>query len=440
MYIDSGNTRGRYVTALTWNLLGAVAAQGSTLIGNVLVARALGVTEFGAFSVVQSTLVTASMVSQLGTGLTVTRFVAEYLERDPQRAMRIAGMVHVVSLVAGLVFAATLLVGADWLAAAALGNPQLAMELRIGSLYVVAAALSGTQLGTLAGLGEYGAIARSSVIAGAAYCAIVGASTWLAGLEGAIAGMALAMLCRVAIQGGFLANHLHARSLRLQFDGFLSEQGVLLKYALPAALSGMSTMPAIWFANASLARSPDGLREMGLLSAALSYRNLVLFLPSVVDSVGAVRLAQRLGAVDNRGFRNAFFTNFAITAALAMGVSAALWLAAGPLLAVFGREFTGANELLGLLLLSAVLQVAASASYQLVNMAGLMWLSLFFIALPRDIGFAVLATWLIPARGLQGVGWAYVASAAFGLVVTLMLAVNVLRRRYPIDGRTHDVT
>lgn len=440
MSIDSGNTRGRYVTALTWNLLGAVATQGSTLVGNVLVARALGVTEFGAFSIVQSTLVTASMVSQLGTGLTATRFVAEFLERDPQRAMRIAAMVHVVSLVAGLIFAAALWVGADWLAAAALGNPQLATELRIGSLYIVAAALSGTQLGTLAGLGEYGAIARSSVIAGAVYCAIVGASTLLAGLEGAIAGMALASLCRVAIQGGFLAKHLHARSLRLQFDGFFTEQGVLLKYALPAALSGMSAMPAIWFANASLARAPDGLREMGLLSAALSYRNLVLFLPSVVDNVGAVGLAQRIGAADHRGFRSLFFTNLAITAVLAVGVSAALWLAAGPLLAVFGREFSGANELMGLLLLSAVFQVVASATYQLVNMAGLMWLSFFVIALPRDIGFALLATLLIPAQGSHGVGWAYVAATAFVLIVISIFAVNVLQRRYPIDGRSHDAT
>ena len=436
-FVESHKSTGRYSNALLWNLFAAVATQGSTLVGNVLVARTLDIADFGAFSIIQSTLMTASMVSQLGAGLTASRFVAEFLKSDPDKAMRVAGMLHGFGLVAGMVFAVALLVCADWLAGPVLGNPQLAGELRLGCVYIVAATVSGTQVGTLAGLGEYSSIARSGVIASVVYCAVIALFTLAAGVGGAVAAISLALVCRVAIQTKFLMDRLHERGLKLRFDGFFSERTLLFQYAIPAALSGMSTMPAIWFANASLTRTPDGLREMGLLSAALSYRNLVLFLPTVVDSVGSVRLAQQLGARNHRAFRHAFYVNLALTVLLATGVASVVWLGADIFLGLFGASFSGREELLGLLLLSALLQVTASAAYQMVNMAGVMWLSFFLIALPRDVGFAALAARLVQTDGAYGIAWAYLAAAIFGVVVTTIIAGTILRKNYPLGDQSN---
>jgi O-antigen/teichoic acid export membrane protein len=125
--------RDRLIKGTTLNLIAVAFNQGSTLIVNIIVARILMKEVFGEYAMVQSTLLMAATLSQLATGYTAAKYVAEYRSSDPQRAGRIMGLCALISiLMAGV--GMILLIGiAPWLAGVMLKSPHLAVALMIGS-------------------------------------------------------------------------------------------------------------------------------------------------------------------------------------------------------------------------------------------------------------------------------------------------------------------
>jgi O-antigen/teichoic acid export membrane protein len=79
-------------------------------------------------------------------------------------------------------------------------------------------------------------------------------------------------------------------------------------------------------------------------------------------------------------------------------------------LSVFGEQFTGAADVLMTLMVSAGLEAAAVAIYQIVQSKGRMWLSFFTVSLPRDVLLVTLAWWLVPQFGALGLATASAAS------------------------------
>jgi len=107
--------RSRFVGGIRWNLLAAIAAQGGAYLVNILLARLLKREAFGEYAIIQNTLLTASMIAQVGTGLTATKYVAEFRSSDKVRVGRILGLCFVVSAVTSIAIA-LLLVAAGLLA------------------------------------------------------------------------------------------------------------------------------------------------------------------------------------------------------------------------------------------------------------------------------------------------------------------------------------
>ena len=73
--------------------------------------------QFGAFSMTQSTVLTVANIAQFGLGYTVTKYAAEFRASDPAKVGRILGLCWIISLGAGIVAALGLFVAAPFLAA-----------------------------------------------------------------------------------------------------------------------------------------------------------------------------------------------------------------------------------------------------------------------------------------------------------------------------------
>src|SRR5579863_9428136 len=153
---------GRFRIGVTWNVIAAVLTQGGNFLSNIVIANMLGREAFGAFGIIQSTVLASAGIAQIATGITATKYVAEFRSRAPERAGKLLGLCSAVTLATGI--AATLLVWfcAPWLAAHALKDPSLTGGLRIASFCVLFAVMNGYQLGALAGLESYRVLAIGS--------------------------------------------------------------------------------------------------------------------------------------------------------------------------------------------------------------------------------------------------------------------------------------
>jgi len=271
----------------------------------VLVARMLGRTAYGEFGMVRSTIDMFVAFAGFGLGLTATKHVAEFRRSDPQRAGRIIGLSWLVTATTGGLMALSLFILAPWLAERTLHAPQLAGVLRIGAAILFVNTINSAQIGVLSGFEAFRATAFVNLLAGLISFAVLIGGAYFGGLAGTVWALAISLAVN------WLLNHLALRSAARRHQVPVSlaectrEMSVLWRFSLPAVLAGVMVGPVRWICNAMLARQPQGYDEIGLLSAALVFQQIMLSanemlnapLLSVISSAGT-RMSERLGAVN----------------------------------------------------------------------------------------------------------------------------------------------
>lgn len=417
----------RYTHDVAWNVLAMLFLQGSTFVVNIILANILGKEQFGEFGMVQSTLLTLASIAQLATGVTATKYVAEYRDTDPSRAVRILGLCSDVTFFFGFIGTIILLFGAGWLSEGFFEASHLKTVIIFGSAFVLFSAVNGYQLGALAGLGSFRLLARASIAQAFIYITVCVSFGWLYGVPGAVSALAFTAFARWAVYGLVLKRELRRRNMDIDRKQAWQERSVLWGFTLPSAITGLSSMPAIWLANAFLARQPNGFSELGVYGAAVAIKSIILLLPQVFNNVGITFLNNRLGAKDSISFWSIYRLNLIVSGVgVAMGILF-LALAGRWVLSLFGDRFSDGYYVLLILLVSSFFEALAISVYQIIQSSGRMWLSFFTVALPRDILFVFLAIYLSPTYGAAGVAVAYTTAWFVAFCTIIFIAKNLSR-------------
>lgn len=413
---------GRFGRGVFWNLVGTVFAQGSVFITAIILARVLGREVFGELGMIQSTLLTLTSIAQVSTGLTATKYVAEFRDADKARAGRVLGLCSVLTLVTGATATVLLVVSAPWMAEHVLAAPHLAVSLAISAAFVLFSVMNGYQIGALAGLESYKSISVYGALLGVAHLAVCGLGAMFWGLHGALVGMAVSALLRWGVYGLVLHREINKQGITIQRKEGLKERDVLYRFALPAALSGLTAMPAMWMGNALLVRQPDGYSEMGLFIAANNVRGLLIMMPTLLNNVGAAVLNNKFGNKDSDGYFGLYSANVKVTAAIALIGAAMMAMLSGVIPKWYGMEPSASSTWLILILSVAIIPEALAVSlYQLIQTSERMWISFFLVALPRDLSMICLAIILIPMWG--SVGWALTYTLSWGIALAVIVAL-----------------
>ncbi len=425
--------RSQYTRGVSWNVIGAIFSQGSLFICNILLANILGRKGYGEFGMIQSTIITLSGVAQLATGFAATKYVAEFRYTDKEKTGRILGLCSTVSFVMGCIVTVVLLICAPWLAANTLRAPHLDTGLLIASCTVFFSVLNGYQLGALAGLECYGTIARLGIVHGVLHLIVCSAAGWFWGLNGALVGFVFSALLRLLIFRWSLIRASGALGITFIYQGIWSERDIIFKFAVPAALSGLSTMPIVWLNNTMLVRLPDGYSQMGIYSATNSLKSMIIFLPQLINNVGTSLMNSQKGRGNYNEYKKVFQINLAMTAGIVLTCTLFVAIFGSWILRIFGKDFVEGNKVLLVLSLAVIPEALGIAFYQIIQVKTKMWLSFSTVTLPRDFTNLIAAYFLIPTFGAVGMASAY----ALSQVVTL-LCIIIIVSRIGFDYRSDD--
>src|SRR5262245_55649705 len=96
---------GRFRDGIVYSLTGAVAGQGASFAVSLILANLLGKQLFGEYSMTVSTILTISLIGQLGTGYAASKYIAELRVVDTTRAGRVLGLLAATSHVSAFVAA-----------------------------------------------------------------------------------------------------------------------------------------------------------------------------------------------------------------------------------------------------------------------------------------------------------------------------------------------
>jgi O-antigen/teichoic acid export membrane protein len=412
--------RERLLAGFSWNVLSAISLQGSVLLSTIIVARLLGLQSFGAYSVLVSTVMTIAAVAQGGSGLVATKYVAEFLASDPARVGRVLGLCRVFTMAMGACTAALVFSAAGLLSADVLGKPELESLVRLVAVATFFQVGVSYQFGALQGFGAFKELSRASMLAGVGQIALTALGAWLGQITGALLGFVLASALRTIFCRYMLRKVCLAHGVVEEFVLDMDEVRRLWRFALPVGLAGLVTMPCLWLVTVWVARMPDGLELVAMLSIANQIRLAALQLPVLLNTVSFSQLSRLKGLNETIGFRRVFWTSLAISLSFSVVVVTLLMLLAEPILRLYGSNFEDARWLLMTLLLSVLPEIMAVSSYQLIQSAGRMWYSLLAISIPRDLLYLLLASQLLPTFGLIGAGYAYLAAWICALLAILV--------------------
>jgi O-antigen/teichoic acid export membrane protein len=413
-----------FAAGVIWNVTGAVFNQGSTFFLGLIVANALGRVQYGIYGFLQGTILLFVNIGPLAMGFVATKFVAEYRMRDKERTGRVIAACIALAVITGSVVAAVAVLLAPSIAAKVLHAPGGATLIRLCAPAILFLVVSVPCNGILAGFGNFRNSALGGVASGLVYIVLGAVAALRFSLEAVFVSIGISAFVQCVVLFILVLREAKRQGVPIGWAGLSSigaERRNLLHVALPAALTGFSSLPALWLSTASLTLRPGGIAALALFTAANSIRQLVLFVPYLVNNVGFSFLSKHGGLADPRGFRRAFWMN--VTAVVAVtSVAAAAIIAGGPyVLRLFGRDFAEGAPVLIVLVASTIPEALALAAYQIVQTRGEMWTSFIAVALPRDFALVTLAILLTRQHGALGLAYAFMISILIALSSNLLL-------------------
>lgn len=408
----------RLIKGTIYNLIASVSGQGSTFAVSILIARILSQEEYGQYTILLATLLSVAMISQLSTGYTAQKFVAQYRTASMQRVGQIIGACTAICYVSAIVSGAVFFLAAPYIAGNVLNAPQNSTAVAAGVIFVVFTSINSLQTGILSGLEAFDRIARASAICGILTIIFVPLAASYGGLLAVVTALGVLAFVRWALLNAELQYARRMLNGRPPFMACLMrEKTVIFDFTLPACLVGLYSSSLVWYASVMLVWQPDGHREMALYGAANTLRVLVLFLPGVITPVIMTLLTNLIGEGELKRH-----SRFAVSSTLSIfvicSVSAALFGAFGHLLLrLFGPDFAQAYPTLMILLVSSVFEGVFCSLYQKNVSQSLMWPSFLYIILPRDLALVLLARVLIGPFGSSGLAAASLATNIMGILL-----------------------
>lgn len=361
----------RLVNDSFWALFGNVIAKGLALAAGIIVARFLGKDIFGEYGIIRNTLASIAVFSTFGLGYTATKYVAEYKNSNPEYIHIILRYSRNITLTVSGIMAVGLFSSAKYVADIVLEAPHLTTPLRFVSVWIIFNAVTTTQIGVLAGFGDFKGMAKVNTIVGITtfFSSLVFTYYWQ--LNGALAALLFSQ-----VLNWWLNYRLVNRNLSKKEETLVKEKPLfreLISFSLPVALQEAVFSLSSWMISLLLIKlSTYG--ELGLYSAAIQWYAIILFIPGILRNVILTHLAEAHNDEirHNRVLKITMLFNFLMTAVPFLVV----FIFSGLIVRFYGETYTGLKQVIILVTMNAIFSSISSVYIQAFMSKGKNWIML----------------------------------------------------------------
>ena len=404
-----------------WTLIGQVGAQSIALAANTTVARLLGVTNFGLFSLVQTTANTAAAVAGYGPSLIATRAAAGARQSRSEAEIATRGSLR-IGVFAGVVGFALLAALSPWYARVIVRSTGALPALGLGSLLAAPLVVFMTCGALLAGFGAFRLLALGRILSApiAAILTVAGALTF--GTSGAIAGLllgavAIAVIARLQVR---YALRSIADTQKSCVPASLASRELLL----PAVLASIASAPVLWICQTLLA-ARNGLGSVAIIGAAMMWGQALLLVPASLGQALMAELAHAL-SIGGDTARRVYWIGWTATAVTTIPLLIGLSILTPHILRVYGFSDPAAPLAFRLIVAAYALQGMTGAPIRVLEAMGRLWTHLAsnLVWAAALIG----GTWLWRLDGARGFGYAAITAFSLHCALVHLLAYRMLFR------------
>lgn len=275
----------RIVHGGSWTVVGDIGYRIFPFIASVLGARLLGVTEFGAFVMVQATASAFTALGSFNMGNTATKFVAEYHRTQPEKTNGIITISLIIAALTGLLASMLLFYFSPLVAEKVLARSDLIVPLRWAAPMLLFTALYSAISGVLMGFEKTRLLAGLNISTSIINSLLPVIGIYLNGIIGGAIGMMLGSLIQFLVFFYILATLSTELKFTIYSKQYLKELDHLWHFSLPATLAGIMHIPVIWIAQAIIANQPSGYEQVGLYNAAQKWQTMIVFFPMAFSAI-----------------------------------------------------------------------------------------------------------------------------------------------------------
>jgi O-antigen/teichoic acid export membrane protein len=405
------------------------------LISMIIVARILGKVSFGELALVQATLGVAGLMAGLGLGSAATRFVAHYVNTDPGRAGRVIALVTILTSGTILISVGFLVLGSGFISEVVMKAPQLEAALIWGALLMASQVLRGVQGSILIGLERFDTNARLIIIEGIVSLISMVALAKVMGVEGALLGLAVGAIAAWCYGIILQSREYIQRQIKINYLRCMSEWREVIGFSIPSFLSHTVATPALWMAITMLARTDNGLAELGLYQAAYQWHGPLIFLPMIFMSASIPVLVQEWESGDRLRFKRLVIVIFSTMLVFSLppallGAVVSPWI-----MQLYGPGFREGWLVLALLLLAAPFHGVAKVAFGVLSAMNRPWWIMSVNLLWATV-FILTSMFLIQIWGAMGLATAFLGAyvvLCFSSITCVLFGTNQSLRKEQIQ-------
>lgn len=373
------------------------------VVQTVLIARALGITEYGIYGLLFGTIGFVASVVGLQMGLTATVFVSKY--RDSEKA-KAAAVILIVDRFGWLVAAAVLLSAIPFNARISellLGSGNYQVATLLGIIFVGATILSGVQDGIAQGFEIFVVLAKLKIATSVLVMASIYPMARNFGLDGVLCSILGGLILKLSILQ-MAVRRCRAEAAIPNVGAGVSFHSLVGNFAFPSMAVSLLLGFVTWLGLFMLSRQPAGFDGVAIVNTGLQWRSPLLLFASTIGTV-AIPFFSRLAANGDEIKSSKLRNNLAFVS-VAISVVAFFTIASvsNQLLSLYGPEFSEYRLSFLLILASSVPTILAQAYFQQWVGAARMWrvlilhcpyflvtLACFVVLVPKyqSLGYAV---------------------------------------------------
>ena len=373
--INQSQLSKRLYSGVSWTLIGSITGKFFQLISFIIVARLLGKEEYGQIGIIRSTLSMFLMFSTLGMGMTASRYISLYRNTDPYKALKIYKFTYNTVIVFGFIIALSLYVFSGLIAEKSLYNINLSGALKISAIVLFFISITSAQNGALNGFENFKALGIHSVINGVVQTIILIIGAYYFGINGVIVALGISAAILYIQYRYSLTKNLNTLKFAAKTeDKQFSNISIFMKFSLPAVLSGLVTVPILWWAKTYLIRN-TGFGEMAIYDVAEQWYFMLLFIPNSLSTI----ILPMLTNMTSQGTKDQYYKliklNLIINSSITSIIAIFIALFTPLIYSFYGKEFTNSTPLL-ILLFTAIICATNNVLGQVIASKGKMWIGL----------------------------------------------------------------
>jgi O-antigen/teichoic acid export membrane protein len=419
---------GRVIRGSFWAVAGSLIFKGFFLVSSIVLARILGRSQYGELGIIQSTINMFASFAGFGLGVTSTKYVAEMRDVNPEKTGNFIASSNIVSALIGFCFTAFFIILSPIIAERLIDAPDLADEMRLGSLMLFFSAINGAQSGAMAGFENFKDIAKINIFVGLFCLPVQILLTINFGLNGAIAGFGLTYFFQWILNYFFLRKTANRFKIRIRIRESLKDISYLWEFSIPALLGGIIVSISLWYANTILVTRVDGFNEMAVFNAASQWQNIVLFIPLAISQISLPIFSHSKNNIEK--FIKFIKYNIIMNLSICLILAIIFALFSKFIMQSYGNSFREGYIVLIILTFTAVFISLNTVIGQVIAGIGKMWVG-FIINLLWAVVFLYLAFQFISSgAGAKGLAMAMLFSYLVHTMVVTLTSYYFVNRRF----------